>query len=137
MSATELQRGPQSEAPPVVNDATREKAAKHRGTAYGSPFNLRYLPLWDKIALAALTFMAAVLSLCNLDGAPSYQDYEGTYTAQAFAVHSGSLAPYTYWYDHPPLGWIQIAALNWLPDLLNLGDGTSIGATRHVISVYF
>lgn len=137
MAATELQPGPQAEAPAVVGDATSEKGAKHRGTAHGSPFNLRYLPLWDKITLAALTVSAAVLSLWNLNGAPSYQDDEGTYTAQAFAVHSGSLAPYTYWYDHPPLGWIQIAALNWLPDLLKLGDGTSIGATRYVISVYF
>jgi len=137
MAATELQPGPKSELPPVEGATTSEKPAKHRGTAHGSPFNLRYLPLWDKIALTALTAAAAVLSLWNLNGAPSYQDDEGTYTAQAFTVHSGSLAPYTYWYDHPPLGWIQIAALNWIPSLLRLGDGTTIGATRYVISLYF
>ena len=136
MAATELKPDPPATAA-GERSARAESAPKHRGTAHGAPFNLRYLPLWDRIALAALTVSAAVLSLWNLDGAPTYQDDEGTYTSQAFAVHSGTLAPYTYWYDHPPLGWIQIAALNWLPNLLGLGDGTTIGATRYVISVYF
>ncbi|MGH9029366.1 MAG: ArnT family glycosyltransferase [Acidimicrobiales bacterium] len=37
-------------------------------------------------------------------------DDEGTYVAQAFAVlHFHALTPYTYWYDHPPLGWILVA----------------------------
>lgn len=137
MAATELQPGPPTKAPLVEGGPSVGEAAKHRRPAHGSPFTLRYLPRWDKIAITALTLAAAVLSLWNLDGAPTYQDDEGTYTSQAFAVHSGSLAPYTYWYDHPPLGWIQIAALNWVPNLLRLGDGTTIGATRYVISVYF
>lgn len=136
MAATELK--PDAPAAPAgAPGAKAESAPKHRGTAHGTTFNLGCLPRWDRIALAALAVAAAVLSLWNLDGAPSYQDDEGTYTSQAFAVHSGTLAPYTYWYDHPPLGWIQIAALNWLPNLLGLGDGTTIGATRYVISVYF
>lgn len=109
---------------------------RHR-SAPGSPFALTSMSRGDRIALALLTPGAAVLSLWNLTGAPSYQDDEGTYTAQAFAVHAGNLAPYTYWYDHPPLGWIQIAALNWLPNMLGLGDGTAIGATRYVISMFF
>ncbi|WP_026537247.1 ArnT family glycosyltransferase [Arthrobacter sp. 9MFCol3.1] len=135
MATTDLKAAPPAAA--GAPGAKAERAPKHRGTAHGPTFNLRFLPLWDKVALAALAVAAAVLSLWNLDGAPSYQDDEGTYTSQAFAVHSGTLAPYTYWYDHPPLGWIQIASLNWLPNLLGLGDGTSIGATRYVISVYF
>jgi hypothetical protein len=37
-------------------------------------------------------------------------DDEGTYVAQAWAIlYMGELAHYTYWYDHPPLGWIQLA----------------------------
>jgi 4-amino-4-deoxy-L-arabinose transferase-like glycosyltransferase len=36
---------------------------------------------------------------------------EGIYTGQALAVlHDGRLAPYTYWYDHAPGGWILLAA---------------------------
>jgi hypothetical protein len=101
------------------------------------PFALNALVFWDKVALAALSIAASVLSVWNLTGAPSYQDDEGTYTAQAFAIQQGKLAPYTYWYDHPPLGWIQIAALNWLPSMLGAGDGTEIGATRYVIALFF
>ncbi len=46
--------------------------------------------------------------------APQRLDDEGTYTAQAYALGAfGELAHYTYWYDHPPLGWIQIAGWTW------------------------
>ena len=39
-------------------------------------------------------------------------DDEGTYVAQAWAItHLGSLTPYTYWYDHPPVGWMTLALL--------------------------
>ena len=42
---------------------------------------------------------------------PSRLDDEGIYMAQAWAVlREGRLAPYTYWYDHAPGGWIMIAA---------------------------
>ncbi|MCB5178457.1 phospholipid carrier-dependent glycosyltransferase [Streptomyces sp. SMC 277] len=54
----------------------------------------------------------------NITHFPTLSDDEGTYLAQAWAVQQGEgLAHYTYWYDHPPLGWIQIAALTWLPAL--------------------
>jgi 4-amino-4-deoxy-L-arabinose transferase-like glycosyltransferase len=46
--------------------------------------------------------------------APGFFDDEGTYMAQAWAVgHLHALAPYTYWYDHPPLGWLTIAFWDW------------------------
>ena len=49
---------------------------------------------------------------------PAATDDEGTYLAQAWAVqHGQGLAHYTYWYDHPPLGWIQLAGLSWVPAL--------------------
>lgn len=42
-------------------------------------------------------------------------DDPGTYTSQAWAVlYRGDLAHYTYWYDHPPLGWLQIALYAWV-----------------------
>jgi Dolichyl-phosphate-mannose-protein mannosyltransferase len=47
----------------------------------------------------------------GMSRAPQRVDDEGTYVAQAWAVqHWGTLAHYTYWYDHPPLGWLLIAA---------------------------
>jgi hypothetical protein len=126
-----------AEMEPSVIEGKNSSSPQHRGPEPDAPFSLTQLSFWDRITLCVLTAAAAVLSLWNLTGAPTYQDDEGTYTAQAFAVHSGSLAPYTYWYDHPPLGWIQIAALNWLPTMLGVGDGTAIGATRYVIAAFF
>lgn len=69
------------------------------------------------LALAAgLTAVILVLLAWNITGFPGASDDEGTYLAQAWAVqHGRGLAHYTYWYDHPPLAWIQLAALSWLP----------------------
>ncbi|WP_420370193.1 ArnT family glycosyltransferase [Curtobacterium sp. L1-20] len=54
--------------------------------------------------------VAALVQAWNMGGTPQRIDDEGTYTAQAWAItHLGELTHYTYWYDHPPLGWIQIA----------------------------
>ncbi len=58
-----------------------------------------------------LLVLVAVLRAVNMARAPQRIDDEGTYVAQAWAVsHLGELTHYTYWYDHPPLGWLQIAA---------------------------
>jgi endo-1,4-beta-D-glucanase Y/4-amino-4-deoxy-L-arabinose transferase-like glycosyltransferase len=55
---------------------------------------------------------------------PYFESDEGTYLFQAFAVKEyGELSIYTYWYDHPPFGWITIAA--WV-DLLQ-GDWNFFG----------
>ncbi|GEO94625.1 hypothetical protein KTU01_07480 [Kocuria turfanensis] len=91
----------------------------------------------DRVALAVLGTAAAVLSVWNLNTAPAYRDDEGTYTAQVFSVYEGTLAPYTYGYEDPPLGWMQLGALAWLPNVLGLGDGTYIGATRYAIAPFF
>ena len=57
-----------------------------------------------------LLVVSAVVQLVNMTGSPQRIDDEGTYVAQAYAVQKlGALTHYTYWYDHPPLGWIQIA----------------------------
>ncbi len=51
----------------------------------------------------------AVVNAIGLYTGPIRFDDEGTYVSQALAVLDGSLAPYTYWYDHPPLGWILLS----------------------------
>jgi 4-amino-4-deoxy-L-arabinose transferase-like glycosyltransferase len=66
-----------------------------------------YLP---PALLGLLLLLTATVRLINLTGAPQRIDDEGTYVAQAYALlHYGELSHYTYWYDHPPLGWLQIA----------------------------
>src|SRR5262245_26143582 len=69
--------------------------------------------------LAAIVILAIAARAWNLFGYPAFSDDEGTYVAQAWAVQNGlGMAHYTYVYDHPPLGWIQIAALSWVPTLV-------------------
>jgi Dolichyl-phosphate-mannose-protein mannosyltransferase len=60
--------------------------------------------------LGILLILTATVRLINLMGSPARLDDEGTYMAQAYAVVEwGELAHYTYWYDHPPAGWLQLA----------------------------
>ncbi|WSK25387.1 phospholipid carrier-dependent glycosyltransferase [Streptomyces sp. NBC_01298] len=66
----------------------------------------------------------------NITNFPTLSDDEGTYLAQAWAVQQGKgLAHYTYWYDHPPLGWIQIAGLTYLPSLF-VPDAMTVAPMR-------
>jgi len=66
---------------------------------------------WEVLLIAAILLIAALAHGINMFHYPYYEDDEGTYMSQAWAVvHLGRLAYYTYWYDHAPAGWIQIAA---------------------------
>jgi len=84
------------------------------------PVRRRAVPRWLDAAIAwPLATAMVVLIAWNIGGFPGASDDEGTYLAQAWAVREGiGLAHYTYWYDHPPLGWIQLAAMSWIPELL-------------------
>lgn len=60
--------------------------------------------------VAILLSLTTILRIVNVAGSPTRLDDEGTYMAQAFALTEwGELAHYTYWYDHPPAGWLQLA----------------------------
>jgi len=72
---------------------------------------------WFRVHAASIGWLVPVLIVTvvvqawNMTGTPQRIDDEGTYTAQAWAIANlGEITHYTYWYDHPPLGWIQIAA---------------------------
>ncbi len=67
-----------------------------------------------------LKFLIITLSAClviflrcyNLFVYPFYGEDEGTYLSQAWAVTElNKLAPYTYWYDHSPFGWIFLGGI--------------------------
>jgi len=61
--------------------------------------------------LLGLLTAVAVVHATGMGLAPQRIDDEGTYVAQAWAVqHWRTLGHYTYWYDHPPLGWLLLAA---------------------------
>ncbi|WP_374683942.1 ArnT family glycosyltransferase [Streptomyces sp. TBY4] len=72
----------------------------------------------DLILCGTLLLAILLVQGWNITNFPTLSDDEGTYLAQAWAVQQGKgLAHYTFWYDHPPLGWIQIAGLTYLPSL--------------------
>jgi len=76
-------------------------------------------PNADLVIALGLTVLIVTLLAWNITGFPTASDDEGTYLAQAWATqHGRGLAHYTYWYDHPPLGWIQLAGLSWVPAVL-------------------
>lgn len=72
----------------------------------------------DLAVMVPVVAVVAVVNGLNLGMFPGHlNDDEGTYVAQAWAVLTqGSLAHYTYAYDHPPFGWITIAAWALLTD---------------------
>lgn len=113
----------------------RSSAAAGRGRLFARM--ARWMAVPDHAAALILFVAALVLGAWNVEGAPPFQDDEGTYVAQAVAVQNGDLAPYTYWYDHPPFGWIQLAGLLWVPQLLGLGEGSDLAAMRYVSATLF
>lgn len=92
-------------------------------------------PSWLRPAAVLLPTLAVLaLQAWNISGWPAANDDEGTYLSQAWAVQNGiGLAPYTYWYDHPPVGWLQIALLSWLPELFASPDQALVGSLRVVM----
>jgi len=95
------------------------RAAAHRSPRAAGP--LRRAGAWigshraSVLVLTPLLIVTALVRFLGMVTSPQRIDDEGTYVAQAYAVQQfGSLAHYTYWYDHPPLGWIQIAGYTWL-----------------------
>lgn len=64
-----------------------------------------------EITVLAIVIVLALLAHgYNMFHFPPYFDDEGTYMSQAWSIlNLGKLAPYTYWYDHAPLGSLLIA----------------------------
>lgn len=90
------------------------------------------------IVLVILLVYTAYLHGNNMFQYPYYESDEGTYTSQAWSVITeGTLAPYTYWYDHPPVGWLTIATwYSLLPDSY-FTFGNSIDTGRVLMLIFF
>ncbi|WP_171109953.1 phospholipid carrier-dependent glycosyltransferase [Streptomyces sp. Z423-1] len=87
----------------------------------------------DLILCGVLLVAILVVQGWNIADYPTLSDDEGTYLAQAWAVQEGrGLAHYTYWYDHPPLGWIQLALLTWIPAYV-APESMTVGSMRAVM----
>lgn len=70
----------------------------------------------NKLQFCVILLLLLVAGLShgiNMFGFPYYENDEGVYLSQAYSlIHFGKLAPYTYWYDHAPMGWMLIGL--WL-----------------------
>ncbi|MGC1215238.1 MAG: glycosyltransferase family 39 protein [Micromonospora sp.] len=61
--------------------------------------------------LVALLAVVGTVHAIGMSTFPGYVDDPGTYLSQAWSLrYEGRLSPYSYFYDHAPAGWIQIAA---------------------------
>jgi hypothetical protein len=69
----------------------------------------------DLAIVAGLMVLGGVVHYRGMYASPARFDDEGTYTAYGWAVQNWHvLSHYTYWYAHPPLGWMQIALWTWI-----------------------
>jgi endo-1,4-beta-D-glucanase Y/4-amino-4-deoxy-L-arabinose transferase-like glycosyltransferase len=90
-----------------------------------------------------LLLIAAFAFSYNMYHYPYYEDDEGTYMSQAWSVLTqGKLAPYTYWYDHAPMGWLLIAVWEVLTGGFftfgfSVNSGRVLMMVLHVVSAYF
>ncbi|MFE0511279.1 ArnT family glycosyltransferase [Streptomyces sp. NPDC058964] len=110
--------------------AQRRPVPQERSTGRTSPPLRLRSSRPDLLLCGALLLAILVVQGWNIADYPTLSDDEGTYLAQAWAVQQGKgLAHYTYWYDHPPLGWIQIALLTWIPSAVSPGS-MNVGSMR-------
>ena len=65
---------------------------------------------WETLLIIVVLLIAGLAHGINMFHYPYVESDEGTYLSQAWAIfHIGRLGYYTYFYDHVPGGWIQIA----------------------------
>ncbi|WP_128433390.1 ArnT family glycosyltransferase [Streptomyces cyaneus] len=115
--------------------AQRQPVPETRSTGRTAPPNRLRSSRPDLILCGALLVAILLVQGWNIADYPTLSDDEGTYLAQAWAVQEGrGLAHYTYWYDHPPLGWIQIALLTWIPAALS-PESMTVGTMRAAMLV--
>ena len=108
--------------------------ATRRALAHGRAWVRRH-----RVSLLLVTALLSAVGIvhgANLTHMPLPVDDEGTYVAQAWSVQvHHALTPYTYWYDHPPLGWIQLAGWTWVTHGF-AGTTLAIDAGRRIMLVY-
>lgn len=141
------------ELPPRPLDAPRRRvpsvddliSGRSRRPSARSPLaqrTVRYGKAWVRrhrtslVVLSCLLVVVGVVHGVGLAGSPGPVDDEGTYMAQAWAVQvRHALTPYTYWYDHPPLGWIQLAGWTFVTHAFS-GATLAVVAGRRIMLLY-
>lgn len=101
--------------------------------------------LWEnRLDIAIVVVLMATLGVVHATGMYSFParfDDEGAYMSQAWAVLTRfDLSHYTYWYDHPPLGWLVLAVYSGLTGGLvrapyGVAAGRELVLLFHLVSV--
>lgn len=69
----------------------------------------------DIAVVLVLVTLIGVIHALGMNSFPARFDDEGAYMSQAWAVLTRfDLSHYTYWYDHPPVGWLVLAVYTGL-----------------------
>jgi len=70
--------------------------------------------LRSAVIAVVIVCASTVLHALNMASAPQRLGEEGSTVGRAWTLeHLGSFAPPAYWYEHPPLGWLQLSAWTW------------------------
>jgi hypothetical protein len=100
--STELATRPEFDRPPVGDDTPDRRGGRWTGWVARNRV--------DIALLLALMVTVGVIHAIGMNSFPARFDDEGAYMSQAWAVLKRfDLSHYTYWYDHPPVGWIILA----------------------------
>ncbi|MHB0868802.1 MAG: phospholipid carrier-dependent glycosyltransferase [Chloroflexota bacterium] len=90
----------------------------------------------DRRLLWGVAIVALISHTFNMFGYPLFLGDEGIYTAQAWSVlRLEKLAPYTYFYDHAPAGWLLQALWTLLLPKGFYTFGMAIGSGRVLMLV--
>src|SRR5258708_31355739 len=95
------------------------------------------------LLIGGLLLISAIAHGYNMFHFPYFENDEGVYQSQAWALLTkGKLAPYTYWYDHAPGGWIFIALWILLTGGFftfgfSLNSGRMFMLVLHIVSCIF
>jgi Dolichyl-phosphate-mannose-protein mannosyltransferase/Glycosyl hydrolases family 8 len=96
---------------------------------------LKSIIRWE-VLIFIITFGIIIFTRTwNLFNFPYYENDEGTYMSQAWAITDlNKLSPYTYWYDHSPLGWILLGIFSYMIGGYNT-FGNAVNTGRVVILI--
>jgi endo-1,4-beta-D-glucanase Y/4-amino-4-deoxy-L-arabinose transferase-like glycosyltransferase len=107
---------------------------------YNLVFKLKSINRLELIFFLLIMGLIFYTHSLNMFNYPAQEDDEGVYMSQAWAItHLNKLAPYTYWYDHAPLGWMILGFISTIMGGYNtFGDSISTGRVimllMHIVS---
>jgi hypothetical protein len=104
-------------------------ASRWRSRVESVPFE----GVWGALIAGVLVSAGGVLHALNMAAAPQRLGEEGAAVNRAWSLeHLGSFAPPTYWFEHPPLGWMQLSAWTWMSSAFERAP-TGVAAGREAM----